>query len=243
MTYPSLAIIVDSQHKESGVALSDRLKIPLNPQDLTAVDTILTFNAGKLSLLPYPVKGVKPITVDFPLQRFKHNNPKDSLLAKAIGVSKKNRPVVIDATAGFAVDAVELFSYGCQMTLIERSPLMFALLEDGLRRSGLLNRVKLLEGDSSIILKNKEISVKDEVIYIDPMFPVRSKQALPKKEMQLLRKLIGDDEDAVHLLENALKCGARRVVLKRRRTDPTLFVDALHFSVEGKSVRFDVYGQ
>jgi 16S rRNA (guanine1516-N2)-methyltransferase len=42
---------------------------------------------------------------------------------------------VLDATAGLGKDAFVLASLGCQMTLIERQPLIAALLEDGLARA------------------------------------------------------------------------------------------------------------
>ncbi|MFO1350284.1 MAG: class I SAM-dependent methyltransferase [Gammaproteobacteria bacterium] len=38
-----------------------------------------------------------------------------------------------------------------------------------------------------------------EVIYLDPMYPERSKAALVKKESRVLRELVGPDDDAARL--------------------------------------------
>src|SRR5690606_42059266 len=35
-----------------------------------------------------------------------------------------------------------------------------------------------------------------DVVYLDPMFPHRDKSALVKKEMQVFRQVVGDDDDA-----------------------------------------------
>ena len=57
------------------------------------------------------------------------------MIAKAVGIAQGVRPQVLDATAGLGKDAFVLASLGCQMTLIERQPLIAALLEDGLARA------------------------------------------------------------------------------------------------------------
>lgn len=56
------------------------------------------------------------------------------MIAKAVGIQQGVRPRVLDATAGLGKDAFVLASLGCEMSLIERQPLIGALLEDGLAR-------------------------------------------------------------------------------------------------------------
>ena len=56
------------------------------------------------------------------------------MIAKAVGIAQGVRPRVLDATAGLGKDAFVLASLGCEMSLIERQPLIGALLEDGLAR-------------------------------------------------------------------------------------------------------------
>ena len=52
------------------------------------------------------------------------------------GVEVGAMPTVVDATAGLGRDAFVLASLGCRVTLIERSPVVAALLQDGLARAG-----------------------------------------------------------------------------------------------------------
>ena len=81
-----------------------------------------------------------------------------------------------------------------------------------------------------------------DVIYLDPMYPEegRSKSALPKKEMQIFRRLLGQDLDTEELLELALSVARARVVVKRPLSAPALGGRVTH-SFEGKTARFDMY--
>ena len=77
-------------------------------------------------------------------------------------------------------------------------------------------------------------------VYIDPMYPERKKTALPRKEMQIFRDLVGGDADAESLLERSLDLGYRRVVVKRPlRSDP-LKKEPQHQFV-GNTDLFDLY--
>ena len=59
------------------------------------------------------------------------------------------------------------------------------------------------------------------MIYLDPMFPHRDKSALVKKEMQVFRTVVGDDDDSPALLKAALAVATYRVVVKRpRKAEP-----------------------
>ena len=121
-------------------------------------------------------------------------------IAKAVGIQPGVRPVVLDATAGLGRDAFVLARLGCAMTLIERHPLIAALLEDGLWRA-LANPVvgptaaqmHLICANAIDVLRAWD-GVPPQVIYLDPMFPHRDKSALVKKEMRLFRPLTGDDD-------------------------------------------------
>ena len=80
-----------------------------------------------------------------------------------------------------------------------------------------------------------------DVIYIDPMFPHSKKSALVKKEMRVLREVVGDDDDAAQLLLSALKCQVKRVVVKRSRYAPAVGDVIPNYQVLGKSSRYDIY--
>lgn len=180
--------------------------------------------------------------------RLRHLQNQKQLLAKALGLKPNLKPVVLDATAGFGCDSVVLAQLGCAVTLLERSPIIFLLLEDALKRA--LNHpkflplsIKLIKTDALIFLKqiSADRQSSPEIIYLDPMYPHSSKSALVKKEMRFLRQLVGDDNDAPNLLKLAIKCAKQRVVVKRHRLSPYLAEIKPHHSIFGKQLRLDVY--
>ena len=171
------------------------------------------------------------------------------MIAKAVGVQPGVRPQVLDATAGLGRDAFVLASLGCSMTLIERQPLIAALLEDGLTRARqsadvapIAAQMRLLQGNA-IELLSAWTDEAPQVIYLDPMFPHREKTALVKKEMRLFRPLVGDDPDAPALLEAALALASHRVVVKRPRKAPCIEGAKPSYVLEGKSSRYDIYAK
>lgn len=169
------------------------------------------------------------------------------MIAKAVGVQPGIRPTVLDATAGLGRDAFVLAQLGCVVTLIERQPIIAALLEDGIRRAmadaevaPIMTRMRLIGGDAIASMQDWKEEAP-QVIYLDPMFPHRDKSALVKKEMRLFRPLTGDDDDAPALLEAALTLASHRVVVKRARKAPVILGPAPGYVLEGKSSRFDIY--
>lgn len=193
-----------------------------------------------------------PIFVDFlagaAQYRRKHGGGRDQAVAKAVGLRGKNLPTVLDATAGLGGDSFVLACLGCQVQMFERSPVIFALLEDGIKRAMadkeigplIRRRLKLTLGDSHKFLHTLQKNAP-EVIYLDPMYPHREKNALVKKEMRILRAIVGDDQDAHLLFQTALASGAKRVVVKRPRLAPSLDDQEPDLVLPGKSSRFDVY--
>jgi len=163
-------------------------------------------------------------------------------LAKAIGVKKLDYPDVLDATAGLARDAFILAKLGCKVTMLERHELLAKQIHMALeqfKNDEIKNRLKLINIDSQIFLKNN--STKFDVIYVDPMFPDKSKSALVKKEMQTLQQLVGKDDDADALFELALAYAKKRIVVKRHRHAPNINAQKPSYSIIGKSTRYDVY--
>jgi 16S rRNA (guanine1516-N2)-methyltransferase len=180
--------------------------------------------------------------------RLVHAGSKNELIAKAVGIKPNYRPTIVDATAGLGKDAFMLASLGCTVTMLERSSVLVRLLRDGLERAlsndrveSIAQRMKLIETDSLVYLKNLAAEYYPDVIYLDPMFPERKKAALVKKEMQMLQSLVGTNDDANLLLNCSLMCAKKRVVVKRPRLAPTLTEQKPTFSMTGKTSRFDVY--
>ncbi|MEK6592435.1 MAG: class I SAM-dependent methyltransferase, partial [Pseudomonadota bacterium] len=103
----------------------------------------------------------------------------------------------------------------------------------------LSERLRLVNGDSRALLPT--LTPRPDALYLDPMFPPkRRKSAAVKKEMRLLRELVGDDADALELLEISRGIAHDRVVVKRPDDAPPLAPDP-SMSLTGKLVRYDVY--
>lgn len=161
------------------------------------------------------------------------------LLARACGVGAGIS--ILDAMAGFGLDGLTLARLGGVVTMCERHPAVFALLEDGMTRLApkLLadERIVLCSADAADVLAAGSAY---DVVYLDPMFPSRAKRALPGKRARYLAELVGAGaKDVEELLAAARRAARLRVVLKRRRRDPV--IDTPHHHLEGRAVRFDVY--
>jgi len=178
-----------------------------------------------------------------------HGGGKGQDLAKAIGLHKVNNPTVLDLTAGMGGDAFVLATLGADVTLIERNPIVHALLFDAFERAKLSADAELQEIFSKMRLKHedaldalKNLNDKPDVIYIDPMFPTRTKSARVKKDMQFFHAIVGADTDSEALLLSSLTKAKKRIVVKRPRRAETLTAELQPaFEIAGKSTRYDVY--
>ncbi|WP_372723339.1 class I SAM-dependent methyltransferase, partial [Immundisolibacter sp.] len=140
-------------------------------------------------------------------------------------------------------DAWRLAQAGFTVTAIERQPLVHALLEDALTRAPRLagaGSLQAVRADARSVLDKLEPSAWPEVIYLDPMFPEQGRTALPRRELQLLRELTGDDDNGVELATLARMRATRRVVVKRPLHAPPL-LPSVDVCFKGRAVRFDVY--
>lgn len=148
---------------------------------------------------------------------------------------------IIDVTAGWGRDAALLASFGANVCMIERQPVMAALLEDGLAR-----HAQPTDGELSLVYQDAISYLNTclpqdypDVIYIDPMHPLRQKSALVKKDMQALQTLFGPDVDALQLIRTACVRVKQKVVVKWPQRLAPLIPPS--WSLAGKTVRFDVY--
>ena len=178
--------------------------------------------------------------------RFRAGGGRGQALPRAVGLKGGKTPAVVDATAGLGRDAFLLASLGAEVTLIERSPEIHSLLEKGIARARdaggevaeVIERMTLLHGDAKDLLPG----ISPEVVSIDPMHPPRKNSALVKKEMRLIREIVGTDEDAVELVKTALATASKRVVLKwPRRADPMDGIRPPSHRITGVSTRYDVW--
>lgn len=228
--------------------LSQELHLPLTIPSDTHYDYVLLVTPTHLGLNKINDK-YRLFYIDFLsgklAYRREHVSLRTESLARALGLTHSNQPKIIDATAGFARDSFILASLGFEITLLERSPIVYKLVKDGIERAldnpyvgPIVNRLHLIQTDAINWLQ--EITEPPELIYLDPMFPERKNSAKVKKEMQLLQNLLGEEDDAETLLKQALACATRRVVVKRPRLAKSL-LESPSFSIKGSSCRFDVY--
>jgi 16S rRNA (guanine1516-N2)-methyltransferase len=207
---------------------------------------------GRLNLISPDDPDFTPFHIDFlsgkMLYRSRQASIKKEMLARALGKKPKDHPYIVDATAGLGRDSFILASLGFNVTMLERSPILFALLEDALQRACHDNltaesaaRLNLIQADAKDWLTQLPAGKRPDIVYLDPMFPEREKSASVKKEMVILQQLLGNEADAAELLTIALSCSNQRVVVKRPRLAPALSRREATFTLIGKSSRFDVY--
>lgn len=211
----------------------------------------LRFDADTLTLHKRDEPKLDGIMVDFVTgavaHRRKFGGGRGQSIAKAVGLKQGVTPNIVDGTAGLGRDAFVLASLGCSVTMVERHPVVAALLEDGLRRAyqdaeigdWMRQRMQLFHGSSLEALANLKQEV--DVVYLDPMYPHRDKSALVKKEMRVFQTLVGADLDADGLLAPAIALASKRVVVKRPDYAEDLAGIKPNMVIETKKNRFDVY--
>ena len=190
--------------------------------------------------------------------RLKRASLKSEMIARACNLAEK--PQLIDATAGLGHDSLLMAHLGANVTLLERHPVLFTLLEDAHRQamqdpflSAAASRIQLVFADSADYLREQAAQRKiTDVVYLDPMFPQRDqhlqaikKQAQVKKQMQLLHLLLPEHGE-MDLGDNLLALAqniARRVVVKRPRLAVFLAGQPPQHQWQGDACRFDAYFQ
>lgn len=204
--------------------------------ELRRIDGRLTLMAGGMELAE-----------DFRelLPRLRPGRLGRELLVKAVRVRGVEGIRVFDATAGLGEDSMLLAAADFSVTMCEGDPVIAALLADGLRRaaddlelSGIVGRMSLVEGDSIEILPS--LTEAPDVVYLDPMFPARTKSAAVKKKFQLLHRLESPCADEASLMDAALAARPRKIVVKRPIKAPVLAGVRPSHSISGKAVRYDV---
>lgn len=211
-------------------------------------DFYLRFQSGGLGLYRNRDEKTGAVRVDFgsgAIRRRAGDSLRRQSLSKAVGIKAGATATVLDATAGLGRDSYLLARSGCEVTMLERSAVLHALLLDGIRRGTELKgeegravaRLQLHQGD---FLEMNLSSDQFDVVYLDPMFPQTKQRALVKKELQLLKELLGP-QSGENMLSRAKAVANRRVVVKRSKKSPWLDDARPDLSLSGRSSRYDVY--
>ena len=247
--------------KDRAWQLSQRLGLPLadNVSHFATGKWVLVLANSGLGLRFTGPNAPGPVRVDFTAgaadHRRHYGGGKKQLIAKAVGIEGAYRPAVLDLTAGLGQDAFVLATLRCRVTLIERHPIVYQLLRDGLQRATeqgdeelrrIIAGMTLIEADGGQYLR--DVSPFPEVVYFDPMFPEQVKTARVKKAMQALHRLVGQDTDAGSVLAQALQRTRYRVVVKRPRKAPGLHQQYRQLNLPepglvlaAKTSRYDIY--
>ena len=179
------------------------------------------------------------------LPRLRADRLAHELLVRAARVRGAEAPVAVDATAGLGEDSLLLAAAGFSVTLIERDPAIAALLSDELARAGedaqlagIVSRMRLIEGDAVEVLP--ALGFVPDVVFLDPMFPAKRKDAATKKKLQIFQMLEKPCDSEEELLAAAIAARPRKVVVKRPLKGPHLGGVKPSSSIAGKVVRYDI---
>ncbi|MCC5857282.1 MAG: class I SAM-dependent methyltransferase [Ectothiorhodospiraceae bacterium] len=230
-------------------ALADRLGLPLIPPQENGPPLRLLVTGPGLELRLVHMRPGQGVTVQWLHNpRLHQASAAGEGLIRAVGARRGQRPTVLDATAGLGRDAALLARRGCPVLMVERSPVLAAMLADALRRTAaepegaeLARHLKLHCGEAVSVMAGLTDTDRPDVVCLDPMYPDTGKTAKSRKEMQLLQALLGPDPDPPGLLAAALDTARHRVVVKRPRKAPALPGPEPSHRIVGSSTRFDVY--
>lgn len=249
----------DDAAQEVAAALAARLGLPCTAAaDQAELLLAFTATAAGPARGQYAALELRPadgrcgaVRVDFDAPALRHRLQGGAeLVARAVRGRSREPLQVVDATAGLGRDALVLAANGFAVTMIERSPIVAALLADGLARAqasevaetaAIAARLALVCADATQWLAAVVAEARPDVVYLDPMFPDERKSALPRKEMQLFQQLLEHGPEDPQLLAAARRAARLRVVVKRPIKGPLLAGVAPSHQLSGKAVRFDVY--
>ena len=184
----------------------------------------------------------KPFTLDFNAEKHRRkiskNALKNSLLARACQAHLK--PVVWDLTCGWGQDSFVLSSIPTTVISIEQHPIVGLMVRYAHWLLGAPQNWHIEINSAESALKTAQYP-RPQVIYLDPMFPVKPKGRLSHKEMQILSTLCPSTLQKTEALLNlSLKqSGIERVVLKYpRKYNPPL---KPHHIILGRTIQLCVY--
>jgi len=251
MNTPSIAVTYsDAQLQSAAKKIADDLSLPLVSTISNEFPIYLVLTPKHLQLQLSDEKAPGPVYVDFISgslgHRLRFGGGRRQLIGRAVGIVPKETLKVLDVTAGLGRDAYIFATLGCDVTMLERSPIIVALLRDGLKRAAEQKefsalRLKLIHDEAINYLQQLDDSNYPDVIYCDPMFPPLKKSAAVKKEMRVLKEVVGEDVNSDELLAIARGVAKKRVVVKRHRHSSTIGDTKPDLEFLGKSTRFDVY--
>ena len=232
---------VGEAEREKAIAFSSCTSIPYSDENGDGLT--LLFSAGGRSLVGYGMSYHGDFTSM--ARRVLGGHLQHEMLAKAAKTkSILEHPKAIDATAGMGEDSFILAACGYEVTMLEKDPVIAALLADALRRAEgdpdigeIVSRMHFVEDDSIGYLRS--LAEPPELVYLDPMFPERKKSGLIGKKLQLIQKLECPCSDESELLDAALSAHPAKIIIKRPLKGAYLAGKVPGYSIKGKAIRYD----
>ncbi|MBH36331.1 MAG: hypothetical protein CMD89_00150 [Gammaproteobacteria bacterium] len=169
------------------------------------------------------------------------NFQRENLLKKAIGHKKKPSKKILDVTGGLGHDSFLFALLGHEVTLVERNTGLCILFEEALRNLPKTTYFEKAKSKINVLNKNSEKFLNEldiyDVIYVDPMFDIKSK-AGRSGQLNTMQRYLSDQSDvSITLMEGNFK----RMVIKR----PISFNHSKslkpQITVKGKAVVFHVF--
>ncbi|MXZ80591.1 MAG: hypothetical protein F4Z15_04330 [Gammaproteobacteria bacterium] len=194
--------------------------------------------SGSRLQLEFPADNRKPIVPKIvPGRTARGADP----LLRAIG---RKFGTVIDMTGGWCVDASRIAVSGCSTIAFECNPLVYVLCRHAIGRCripAIHKRLTLRLGDSAQMMRAEHIDA--DVVYMDPMYPPRQRDAASPKGIALLREIVdngGVDLSSGAMLDAAMSRAGRRIVVKRPHHAPAIREGKVG-EIRSKQVRYDIY--
>ena len=225
-------------------ASKHNLKI-ITPRNLrTSEDHKLVIWASKnyISFQDLSLKNSKPFDLNYP--DFKKITSKSSLLKKCFSVKDEGKKV-IDLTAGYCLDALEISFMGFSVTAIEKKSWLYEFTKQNLKNISANNlrkaaqNLKLLKGDSLNLINNLS---ELKIAYIDQMFELKS-EAKAKKEIQFLRNLELNEIPLKDFIQPCKKNNIKKIIIKSSLNSNLKSLTGLKPSrvIKGKAFKFSIF--
>ena len=225
-------------------ASKHNLKI-ITPRNLrTSEDHKLVIWASKnyISFQDLNLKNSKPFDLNY--SDFKKITSKSSLIKKCFSVKDEGKKV-IDLTAGYCLDALEISFMGFSVTAIEKKSWLYEFTKQNLKNISASNlrkaaqNLKLLKGDSLNLINNLS---ELEIAYIDQMFELKS-EAKAKKEIQFLRNLELIEIPLKNFIQPCIKNNIKKIIIKSSLNSNLKSLTGLKPSrvIKGKAFKFSIF--
>lgn len=173
-------------------------------------------------------------------EMIKREGRETQLLYKALGLGKLKKYEnlwIYDSTAGLGEDLCWFLAFGLNIMAKERSPVLYCLLANSLKRlAPRLNEVKLLWGEGEELPVDRVF----HALYYDPFFEKKKKRKTKKSMEFISSHFKNGGKDDLQVAKNLFDHCKSRLIIKRSDKAPQL-IKKPTYEIKGKTVRFDIY--